>query len=183
MRQLATLIVALSALIACKEAPPAVPAQAPPPEVQSSCGDKGVVQGMLSGAINATLDWPDSALLCESMPRPDGQGVRIRLSGDVAGERLAIIIAMPELNAGDTGQEFDSNVTISVEGSGRFFSTPNIDTCFTIVAANAPLEDDAGTHNVVGSLSCVGPLGEINGDGFVDIRNLKFSGIAKWTAE
>ena len=183
MRQLATFILATGLLAACKEAPPPVPAEAPPPEVESSCGDKGVVQGMLSGAINATLDWPDSALLCESMPRPDGEGVRIRLSGEVAGERLAIIIAMPDLNAGDTGREFDSNVTISVEGSGRFFSTPNLDTCFTIVAANAPLEDDAGTHNVVGSLSCVGPLGEINGDGFVDIRNLKFSGIAKWTAE
>ena len=141
------------------------------------------MQGMLSGAINTTLDWPDSALLCESMPRPYGEGVRIRLSGDVAGERLAIIIAMPDLDAGETGPEFDSNITISVEGSGRFFSTPNLDTCWTSVAANMPLEGDAGTHTVIGSLTCVGPLGEINGDGFVDIRNFKFSGIAKWTTE
>ena len=143
----------------------------------------GLVQGMLSGAINATLDWPDGALLCESMPRPGDEGVRIRLSGEVAGARLAIIVAMPELSAGDTGPEFDSNVTISVEGTGRFFSTPNLDTCWTTVAANEPLGGDPGTHNVVGSLTCVAPLGEINGDGFVDIRNLKFSGIAKWTAE
>lgn len=183
MRQLATFILAAGMLAGCKEAPPPVPAEAPPPVVESSCGGKGVVQGMLAGAINATLDWPDSALLCESMPRPDGEGVRIRLSGDVAGERLAIIVAVPELDAGDTGAEFDSNVTVSVEGSGRFFSTPNLDTCFTIVAANEPLEDEPNTHNVVGSLSCVGPLGEINGDGFVDIRNFRFSGIAKWTAE
>jgi len=183
VRQSATLIVALGALVACEEAPPDVPAAAPAAEIESSCGDVGVVQGMLSGAINATLDWPDSALLCESMPRPHGEGVRIRLSGDIAGERLAIIVAMPDLGPGDTGQEFDSNVTISVEGSGRFFSTPNLDTCFTIVAANEPLDGDAGTHNVIGSLSCIGPLGEINGGGFVEIRNFKFSGIANWTSE
>lgn len=182
-RQLATLLVATAALVACKEAPPPVPADTPQPEIESTCGEVGVLQGMLSGAINATLDWPDSALLCESMPRPDGEGVRIRLSGDVAGERLAIIIAMPDLDAGETGPEFDSNITVSVEGSGRFFSTPNLDTCWTSVATNKALEGNAGTHNVIGSLTCVGPLGEINGDGFVDIRDFTFSGIANWTAE
>ena len=174
---------ALAALVGCKEAPPSDPADTPVPEVESSCGNVGVVQGMLSGAINATLDWPDGALLCESMLRPDDEGVRIRLSGDVAGERLAIIVAMPELNDSDTGPEFDSNVTITVEGTGRFFSTPNLDTCWTTVTTNEPLEGDPGTHNVVGSLTCVAPLGEINGDGFVDIRNLNFSGIAKWATE
>jgi len=179
----ATLFIAAGTLGGCKEATPVVPAKAPPDAAESTCGDLGVVQGMLSGAINATLDWPDAALLCESMPRPDGEGVRVRLSGDVSGERLAIIIALPGLSAGDTGQDYDSNVTVSVEGSGRFFSTPNLGTCWTTVVTNQPLAGNSGTHNIVGSLSCVGPLGELNGDGFVDIRNFKFSGIANWAAE
>ena len=62
---------------------------------------------------------------CESMRRPDDRGVRLRFTGEVAGERLAVIIAMPELEPGVTGPEFDSIVTVTVEGSGRFFSTPN----------------------------------------------------------
>jgi hypothetical protein len=117
------------------------------------------------------------------MPRPDGKGVRLRLSGQVAGERMALIIAMPELEAGVTGTEFSSNVTITVEGSGRFFSTPNLETCWTDVVKNAPLPQFQGTYTVVGGLYCVGPLGEINGDAFVDVRMLRFSGVANWTAK
>jgi len=138
---------------------------------------------MLTGAIDVELDWPDNALRCDSMPRPDAQGVRLRFSGLVGDDRLAIIIALPELQADQANGEFDSNVTISVEGSGRFFSTPNLNTCWTVVAGNEPLADPPGAHSVVGTLSCVGPLGEINGDGFVDIRNLRFSGIANWSSQ
>ena len=151
--------------------------------IESTCAERGVLQGSLSGAINATLDWSDQALRCESMPRPDAEGVRLRLSGDVAGERVAIIVAMPDLEPGATGTEFSSNVTITVEGSGRFFSTPNLETCWTDVVKNAPLKDMPDTHVVVGSLYCVGPLGEINGDAFVDVRMLRFSSVADWTAK
>ena len=177
---------AICPLVACGEAAENVPAQAAaatPEAVASSCAERGALQGMVSGAINAALDWSDSALRCESMPRPDSAGVRLRLSGEAGGERLAFIIALPELHAGESGSEYDSNVTVSVEGSGRFFSTPNLDTCWTNIAANEPLPDRADTYVVVGNLSCIGPLGEINGDGFVDIRNLEFSGIANWNAQ
>ena len=117
---------------------------------------------------------------CESMRRPDDRGVRLRFMGEVGGERLAIIIAMPDLEAGATGPEFDSIITITVEGSGRFFSTPNLGACWTEVSTNEPTGD--GKYTVAGALSCVGPLGEYNGSAFVDVRNLTFSGIADWNA-
>jgi len=142
-----------------------------------------MLAGSLSGAIDVELDWPDDGLRCESMPRPDSEGIRLRFSGEVGTERLAIIIALPALDAGATGDGFDSNVTITVEDSGRFFSTPNLDTCWTDVATNEPVSDQAGGFNVVGSLSCVGPLGEINGDAFVDVRDLRFSGVASWSKQ
>ena len=179
----ATLAIAVTPLSACGEAseptPQSVPAE---PQVHlSTCGDKGTLQARFSGAIGANLDWPDDAMDCESMPRPDAEGVRVRFSGVVDEERLAIIIALPDLHVGATGTEFDANVTISVEGSGRFFSTPNLDTCWAAIVVNEPLGEDSATHNVMGGLSCVAPLGEINGDGFVDIQLLRFSGIANWS--
>jgi hypothetical protein len=143
----------------------------------------GLLAGSLSGAIHAELDWLDDDLGCESMPRPDAEGVRLRFAGEIGQERLVIIIALPTLSAGATGEGFDSNVTITVENSGRFFSTPNLDTCWTDVTTNAPLPDAADDFNVVGSLSCVGPLGEINGDAFVDVRDLRFSGVANWSRQ
>jgi len=176
------LIAALALLAACQDAPPepATEPAAPEPEA-STCADLGELSGSLSGAINTELDWSDQDLRCESMRRPDDRGVRIRLSGKVAGERLAIIIALPTLEPALTGPEFDSVVTITVDGSGRFFSTPNLGTCWADIETNAPLTGDSALHNVAGSLTCVGPLGEFNGDAFVDIRELRFSSIANWS--
>jgi hypothetical protein len=157
------------------------PATAPEP-APSTCGGRGAVRASLSGAISAEIDWPDQALRCESMLRPDDRGVRLRLSGEAGGERLSIIIAMPELEAGAAGAEFDAVVTITVEGSGRFFSTPNLGSCWADVQTNAPLDNGTGLYHVAGELSCVAPLGEFNGDAFVDIRRLSFGGVADWSA-
>ena len=156
-----------------------MPAVAAPP-VTSTCSDLGSLRGFLSGAIRADLDWDDAALRCESMLRPDDHGVRLRFSGEVDGKRLAIIIAMPMLEAGATGPEFDSIVTITVEGSGRFFTTPNLASCWTELTTNTPLDGEA-RHHIAGELSCVAPLGEYNGSAFVDVRDLRFSGVADWS--
>ena len=177
-----TLAIVLTPLAACREAPPEASTQTPA-VAASTCGGQGVVQAMLTGAVEAKLDWPDASLRCESMPRPDAEGIRLLFSGLVGDERLAIIIAMPELDADSQAGEFDSNVTVSVEGSGRFFSTPNLDTCWTNVAGIEPIAGQPGAHTIIGSVSCVGPLGEVNGDGFVDIPDFRFRGIADWTVE
>ncbi len=183
----AALFVALI-LAACGKAPdtaePAAttPPEPPPEPVASSCGEQGFLQVSLSGALKADVAWADAALRCESMRRPDDRGVRLRFTGKVGGERLAIIIAIPELEAGETGAEFDSIVTVTVEGSGRFFSTPNLGTCWTDVDTNTPAPGSDDAHIVAGSLSCVGPLGEFNGDAYVDLRNLRFSGVGDWSS-
>ena len=171
------------ALVGCAEDEPAPAPVGPEPEVAAStCGDAGYLRATLSGALTAELDWPDAALRCESMRRPDDRGVRLRLSGEVGNERLAFIIAVPELEADETGTEFDSVVTITVAGSGRFFSTANLGACWTDIEKNTPLDDTDGPRIVAGSVTCVGPLGEFNGDAYVDVRSLVFSGIADWNA-
>jgi hypothetical protein len=184
MKDSAALLFVALVLAGCGRSPEAPePAESGPQSapVASTCADLGALRGSLSGAITADIDWPDEALRCESMRRPDDRGVRLRLSGEIGSERLAVIIAMPELAAGATGAEFDAVVTITVDGSGRFFSTPNLGSCWANVETNAPL-GEAGKHHVAGSLSCVAPLGEFNGSAFVDVQRLEFSGIADWSA-
>jgi hypothetical protein len=175
------LFVAL-ALAGCSEdaPPPEAPAAPTPVVTASHCGEQGFFKARLSGALTATVDWPTAALRCESMRRPDDRGVRLRFSGEVRGERLAVIIAMPELDAGATGPEFDTIITVTVEGSGRFFSTPNLGACWTAVSTNDAQAD--GRYVVAGALTCVGPLGEFNGDAFVEVSDLQFRGIADWEA-
>ena len=150
------------------------------PLVSETCGHQGFLTASLSGALEVDLDWRGKALQCESMRRPDDRGLRLRFTGDVSGERLGVIIAMPDLDPGDTGSDFDSLVTIIVDGSGRFFSTANLTSCWTEVRDNELQADN--TYVVAGILTCVSPLGEYNGSAFIDVRDLQFSGIADWNA-
>ena len=151
-----------------------------PVTAASTCGGSGYLAAQLSGALTAEIEWRDHEILCESMVRPDDRGVRLRFSGDVSDELLAIIVAMPTLEPGITGTDFDAVVTVTVEGSGRFFSTPTLGSCWADVTRNTPLDVLSAVHIVAGQLACVGPLGEFNGDAFVEISDLHFSGIAKW---
>jgi hypothetical protein len=181
VRDSVALLFVAATLVACSDAPEPAAETEPEPAV-STCGGDGYLQASLSGALTADVDWPDAALRCESMRRPEDRGVRLRLSGEVRGERLSFIIALPELGAGQTGKGYDGVVTITVEGSGRFFSTPNLGACWADIETNRPLADPDGAHIVAGIVDCVGPLGEFNGDAYVDLRGLRFSGIGDWNA-
>jgi len=140
-----------SVLGAC--GPTAVEQDAPPPaRVDSGCGENGALQSALFGSLETTVSWSGSAMNCESMLRPDGQGIRLRFTGDVTGERLAIIIAVPDLQAGEPAVGLPSNVTITVEGSGRFFRTPNLDSCWTDVNSPIVASDEKGPYAISGTL-------------------------------
>ena len=132
-----------------------------------SCGAKGALEGSLIGGIEAAINWSTREMVCDSMPRPNNEGIRLRFAGDVGDERLAIIIAMPALQAGDVKVEIPSNVTATVEGSGRFFSTPGLESCWTEISAQTALGDSRGGYAVDGTLFCIAPLGELNGDAAV----------------
>lgn len=114
------------------------------------------------------------------MQRPDGAGVRLRFAGDAAGDRLAIIIAIPELQRGETAVELPSNVTAIVEGSGRFFSTPNLDACWTDIDSQAAVSDNDDADTISGTLYCVAPLGEVNGAAAISIPELSFTTVVGW---
>lgn len=143
-----------------------------------NCGDAGFLTAQLYGSIERRVEWTGQEMLCESMLRPDGQGVRLRFTGATAEHRLAIILALPQLARGATGNEYSTVATLTVEGSGRFFSTPNTDTCWTDVTEQTLIADDR--FDIAGKLYCVAPLGEINGDAAVEIPELAFRSSMDW---
>ena len=111
---------------------------------------------------------------------PNSAGIRLRFTGAVGDEQLAFIIALPDLKPGQSGKEFASNVTLTVEGSGRFFSNPNMDSCWTDVTSVEQPAADGGLHTLTGTLYCVTPLGELNGDSSVSVTELSFASIVDW---
>lgn len=149
-----------------------------------SCGESGYLRGRLYGAIAWTLDWTAGKLQCAGMPRPGGKGARLRFaSGIGADERqIAIIIAIPELSRDSPGTEYASNVTVIEEGRGRFFNTVDLSNCLTDITAMTALDADGDRHTVSGSLYCLAPLAEVNGDSSVSITELQFEGLIDWSA-
>lgn len=148
---------------------------------ESDCGDNGRLDATLVGAIATQVQWSQEDFRCESMQRPDADGVRLRFSGDVDGERLAIIISAAGLKSGQTEVELPSNVTVTVEGSGRFFSTPDLDSCWTEIDYQKRLEEDGNQFGIAGALFCIAPLGELNGDASVTISELSFASTINWS--
>lgn len=144
-----------------------------------ACGDDGALSGRLYGAVETALDWQSGDLSCEGMPRPHGEGARLRFSG-VAGElELAIIIAMPTLKRGAAMQAVPSNVTIIEEGLGRFFSAADLETCWTDIESDSP-DGDVADYRVEGVLYCIAPLAEIGGGASVTLDELEFVGRLSW---
>ena len=147
-----------------------------------ACDDAGYLRGKLYGAIQVSLDWGSAEINCEGMPRPNGKGARLRFSGLATGadQQLAIIVAIPDLERDKVGRELASNVTVIEEGSGRFFSTSDLGNCLTDITILDELDVDR--YSIGGTLYCVSPLAEINGDSSVLIPELEFLGLIDWNS-
>lgn len=158
-----------------------MPALLPPPPVASSCGARGFLRTNLYGELSGPVNWPDGKLDCAGMPRPEGKGARLRFAGQFGDLTLAILVAMPGLQRGTLARELDSNVTLIEEGGGRFFSTSGLGNCWTDVLEQEQLDED--NYFVAGTLYCIAPLAEVNGDSSVTLRELEFGGYLDWSAK
>ena len=155
------------------------------PAPEGLCGNDGFLTTDLFGALEVSLDWQTDVLACEGMPRPNGEGARLRFSGPAqagsAKRSLAFILGMPDLKQGETAQELPSNVTMIEEGSGRFFATQNTRNCWTDIHQHELLPDDKNTrYRIRGILYCLAPLAELNGDANISFTEMAFTGRLDW---
>jgi len=148
-----------------------------------TCSSDAYLTTELFGSIEREIRWSAEELRCESMLRPDDKGVRLRFTGAVAGSQLAIILALPELQPGAVDAESPTVVTLTVEGSGRFFSTATAESCWSDISAQDLLEGSQDQYTISGTMYCVAPLGEINGDTAISIPEMSFRGIVDWSAK
>lgn len=148
------------------------------------CGADGYLSAQLYGAIETRLEWNKDDLECTGMPRPEGQGVRLRLAAvdPATGSELVFIIAIPGFERDSGPAEFDTNTTLIEEGNGRFFSTPDTANCLVDIESVRGLDDSGDRYSISGILYCVSPLPEVNGVSSVSIPELRFSGLLDWTA-
>jgi len=68
------------------------------------------------------------------------------------------------------------------EGGGRFFSTSDLGNCLTDITTLDKLDVGASRYSIGGTLYCVSPPAEINGDSSVLIPELAFLGLVNWNS-
>jgi hypothetical protein len=165
---------------ACESPEPAVVAPA------SKCAEDGRLTADLYGGLQASLDWRAEVLECDGMPRPNGEGARLHFAGPAqdgsAKRSLAFILAMPDLQQGETAAELPTNVTVIEEGTGRFFATQDKQNCWSDIQRHEQVGDmDDLNYRVSGIVYCLAPLAELNGAASVTFAEMKFTGRLKWT--
>lgn len=180
------LLLAFAVVLAgCKppdETPATAAAVEPPPA--RLCGDTGELRARLYGAVSVELDWNSDELECSGMPRPEGNGARLRFAGQLpdTDRRIALIVAIPDLHRGAAGAEYATRITVIEEGGGRFFSTSSLNNCLTDITALEALDDSGDRFRIGGVLYCLSPLAEVNGSSSLSIDELQFSGLLDWSA-
>jgi hypothetical protein len=180
----ALISVLLTSIAACEPGGESEASVMAEPDISYQCGEDGYLATELFGALDSELHWSAADLACEGMPRPNGDGARLRFAGSASdGRQLAFIIALPELRRGETGTEYQSNVTIIEEGdAARFFSTADSGICWTDITGLESRGDSGADYAISGTLYCVAPLTQVNGDSDVLIRDLEFRGLLDWNA-
>jgi len=147
------------------------------------CGSDGYLATEIFGALQARLEWTTTELECGGMPRPNGDGARLRFAGPLGdAQQLTFIIALPDLRRGATATELATTVTLIEEGSGRFFSTASTDICWTDITRLEAVHASDSHYQIGGNLYCVAPLTQVNGDSDILIRDLEFRGLLDWEA-
>jgi hypothetical protein len=157
----------------------------PAQEMNFACAPDGHLSTRLHGAMPKTLNWAADTLTCEGMPRPAGEGGRIRLSGPADDSPdanvVAFILGLPDLRQGRVARELATNITFMEEGTGRFFGTADASGCWTDVEFHEPVEDAAGsTYRIGGTVYCVSPLAELNGGSSISFTEMTFSARLNW---
>jgi hypothetical protein len=162
----------------CGDPEPIAAEQAP------ACGTDGALVAEIYGGVRASIDWDAGVLQCQGMPRPNGEGARLRFAGPAGtadGERrLAFILGLPDLRVGETGRELPTNVTLMEEGSGRFFGTRDAVNCWTDIETHEQVEP--ATYKISGILYCVAPLADLSGNSSISLTDLTFTGHMSWDA-
>ena len=157
-----------------------------PPHDPGSCIAGGYLTTQLHGAVTTIIDWRGDTLNCEGMPRPAGEGARLRLAGPLDGATdtsvAAFILGIPDLQRGRTARELATHVTFLEEGRGRFFATADTQGCWTDIDTQDPLDDNGGTtYRIGGTVYCVSPLAELNGASSINFTELTFSARLNWS--
>lgn len=146
-------------------------------------GERAFLQARLRGAIDTQLDWRGSGLQCEGGARPDGQGIRVSISGPLGNtRRLRFVfgIAAPPERSG--AGPWPTNVTVLLEGESRIYGTLGDDKCSvdSLEQQRLPDSSQSQTYRVAFRGYCIDPATVLGGDEKLYVERFDVAAIARY---
>lgn len=154
------------------------------PRQMSACVmDKdGYLRGELYGALRKSLAWQGATMLCDGMPRPEGNGIRLVFAEQTDPELpgLVIVIGLAEAIPGAPTEELMANVTVVDQRNQQFYSTQEEPRCWVRFDDQLRLRGTTTeTWRLDGTLYCASALAALTGTGSLTLGDVEFSGILK----
>jgi hypothetical protein len=142
----------------------------------------GYFRAHLAGAIDATIDWPNSGTRCEGEPRDQPPGVRLSFQrGSGGATDLLFVFGITGVRKGQALREAGTNLTVIVQGTNRIFGTLGDSRC-TVDSLTQRALKIPGSYRLEARGFCTQPAHAVRGDGAVLVSTFEFAGAVNYPA-
>jgi hypothetical protein len=136
----------------------------------------GYLRARLAGAIETTVDWPNSGTHCEGEPRDKPAGVRLSFRRVHGGKTdLLFVFGITGVQEGKPSHEAGVNLTLIVQGTPHIYGTLGDSRC-TVDSLTQRRLDSHGLYRIEARGFCTQPAHAVRGDGAVLVSTFEFAG-------
>jgi hypothetical protein len=151
----------------------------PSPAVCLSSGD-GYLRARVAGAIDATIDWPNSGTRCEGEAKSEPAGVRMSFQRDPGSSpNLLFVFGLTGVRPGEAAREVAANLTVIVQGTNRIYGTLGDARCTVDSLTQRPLPAPHSFRIEVRGF-CTQPAHAVRGSGAVLVSTFEFAGVVNF---
>jgi hypothetical protein len=143
----------------------------------------GYFRARVAGAIEATIDWPNSGTRCEGEPRDKPPGVRLSFQRASGSEpNLLFVFGITGVRKGQSLREAGTNLTVIVQGTNRIFGTLGDSRCTVDSLTQRELKTP-DAYRVEARGFCTQPAHAVRGDGEVLVSTFEFAGLVNYQSQ
>lgn len=143
----------------------------------------GYLHARLGGALDKTIDWPNSGTRCQGESRGGPPGVRLSFQRDPAGkENLLFVFGLTGVREGQPAHEIGTNLTLIVQGTSKIYGTQGDSRC-TVDSLTQTPTTAAHAYRLEARGFCTQPAHAVRGNGAVLVSTFDFAGVVTYDAD
>ena len=143
----------------------------------------GYLHARLGGALDKTIDWPNSGTRCQGETRNQPPGVRLSFQRDPAGkENLLFVFGLTGVREGQPAHEIGTNLTLIVQGTSKIYGTQSDSRCTVDSLTQTPTKTPHA-YRLEARGFCTQPAHAVRGNGAVLVSTFDFAGLVTYDAD